>query len=164
MPATYEPISSITLGSSTSSVTFNSISQSYTDLVLIITASPSTNGVVGCVRVNSDSGNNYSMVGTRGNATDTASYRVTSNNLFYFDYAGNTNIGTITLSTINFLDYSSTNKHKTSLVRQNNAGDVVEMLVQKWASNSAITSINIFWSSGDIASGSTFNLYGIKAA
>jgi hypothetical protein len=164
MPATYEPISSITLGASTSSVIFNSIPQTYTDLVLKITASPSTNGVTGYMRLNSDTGSNYSMVGTRGNGTDTASYRQTSLGYFFFDYAGNTNIGTTTLSTVNFLDYSSTNKHKTNLVRQSNASDVVEMLVQKWSSNSAITSITIFWSSGDITSGSTFHLYGIKAA
>jgi hypothetical protein len=166
MPAsnTYEPITSYTLTNATSSVTFGSIPQTYTDLILVVAASPTSNGVTGYMQVNSDTASNYSMTGIRGNGSNVAAYRVSNNGNFFFDYAGDTNTGTITVSTIHFLNYSSTSVYKTNLVRQSNAGDAVEMLAQLWRSTSAITSINLFWSTGNFAIGSTFTLYGIKAA
>lgn len=166
MPAsnTYESISSVTLSSASADVTFGSIPQTYTDLVLVIAASPTSNGVTGYMQVNSDTGTNYSMTGVRGNGTDVASYRASNNGNFFFDYAGNTNTGTISVSTIHFSNYSSTSVFKTNIVRQSNQGDAVEILAQLWRSTSAITSIRLYWSSGNFASGSTFSLYGIKAA
>jgi hypothetical protein len=166
MPAsnTYEPIATTTLTSAVPSVTFGSIPQTYTDLILVVAASPTSNAVAGYMQVNSDTGSNYSMSGMRGNGTNVASYRISNNGNFFFDYAGDTNTGTITVSTIHFLNYSSTNVFKTNLVRQSNQGDAVELLAQLWRSTSAITSINLFWSTGNFAIGSTFTLYGIKAA
>lgn len=166
MPAsnTYEPIATTTLTNAVPSVTFGSIPQTYTDLILVVTASPTSNGVTGYMQVNSDTGSNYSMSGMRGNGSTAASYRQSSATNFYFDYAGDTNTGTITVSTIHFLNYSSTNVFKTNIVRQSNQGDAVELLAQLWRSTSAITSINLYWSSGNFAVGSTFTLYGIKAA
>ena len=163
MSRTYEPIATQTLTTSTASVTFSSIPQTYTDLILVIAASPTSNAVTGSMRLNSDTGTNYSMSGARGNGSTAVSYRQSSVSHFWFDYAGDTNSGTITLSTIHFFNYSSTAVFKTNLVRQSNASDAVEMLSQLWRSTSAITLINLFWSSGNFASGSTFTLYGIKA-
>lgn len=164
MPKTYEPIQTQTLSSASADVTFGSIPQTYTDLVLVIAASPTSNGVTGYMQVNSDTGTNYSMTGVRGNGTDVASYRASNNGNFWFDYAGNTNTGTISVSTIHFLNYSNTTTFKSNIVRQGNQGDVVELLAQLWRSTSAITSIRLYWSSGNFASGSTFSLYGIKAS
>lgn len=158
----WTPLANITLSSSQADVTFSSISGNYKDLVLIISASPLTNAVTGFMRVNGDTGANYSMVGMRGNGSTTASYTSSGSNM-YFDYAGDTNVSTTTVSIINFLDYSATDKHKTNLVRQSNTSDAVEAMAQRWASTSAITSITVYWANGNIASGSTFALYGVSA-
>jgi hypothetical protein len=163
MPSTaWTPLANLTLTSAQATVTFSDINQSYKDLVLIISAIPVSNAVTGYMRVNGDTGANYALVGMRGNGSDTASYAVSGSNM-YFDYAGDTGAGTTTNSIINFMDYSSTNKHKTNITRQSNTGDAVEQLAQKWASTSAITSISLYWSSGNFASGSTFALYGVSA-
>jgi hypothetical protein len=64
MPAgvsAYTALANVTLGSSAASVTFSSISQSYRDLVLVITAT--TSAVDNAfIRFNSDSGSNYNIV------------------------------------------------------------------------------------------------------
>ena len=60
MAATYTPIASITLGAATSSVTFSSIPQTYTDLIVIFNGrtdgDENTN-----LQFNSDTTNNYSV-------------------------------------------------------------------------------------------------------
>ena len=60
MPATYEPISTTTLGSAVNSVTLSSIPATYTDLVLVWKGSFSASGSGVGVRFNGDSGANYS--------------------------------------------------------------------------------------------------------
>jgi len=61
MAITYEPIASTTLGSAASTITFNSIAASWTDIKLILIGTSSTGGAV-IFRFNNDSGSNYSNV------------------------------------------------------------------------------------------------------
>jgi len=65
------------------------------------------------------------------------------------------------------MDYSATDKHKTVLVKRgvsDATGYSVGMEAGRWASTSAITSINIFDQSGDtFDAGSSFALYGVAA-
>jgi hypothetical protein len=56
--ATYTPLATNTLGSATSSVTFNSLS-GYTDLVLVFKTKLTTSAAIK-VQYNADTGNNYS--------------------------------------------------------------------------------------------------------
>jgi hypothetical protein len=60
MTATYEKIATTTLGSTTATVTFSSISGAYTDLVLVERLVKSITGGSLQVRFNSDTGTNYS--------------------------------------------------------------------------------------------------------
>jgi hypothetical protein len=61
------------------------------------------------------------------------------------------------------MNYSNTTTYKTSLVRTNN--DRVAAVVNLWRSTAAITTIKLEEVvTGDIATGSTFTLYGIKNA
>ena len=161
--STYTPIATQTLASPASTVTFSSIPSTYTDLILVLSTSPTVDNVTGYIRVNGDTASNYGMTGIRGNGSNAASYS-SPGSAMYFDYAGNTTTGTITTSIINFANYASTNVYKTNLVRQSNAGDAVEAMVQTWRSTSAITSILAYWSNGNFASGSTFTLYGLASA
>jgi hypothetical protein len=169
MPAglTYETVATTTIVSATSSVTFSSISGSYTDLVLIINAKGtgfSGSGTYPYVRYNSDSGTNYSRTWVTGNGSSASSSRGSSENLQYL--VGGTYIdGTFNYNSItHFADYSNTTTHKCIISRANNSSVQTDLLVGLWRSTSAITSIAIYSSSGNFDTGSTFTLYGITAA
>ena len=79
MPAsnTYEPIATVILTNATNSVGFGSIPQTYTDLILIISAA-STVAQDPIIRLNSDSGTNYSYTTLTGNGSSASSARATS--------------------------------------------------------------------------------------
>jgi hypothetical protein len=73
----------------------------------------------------------------------------------------NTNNGVLIFQV---MDYSATDKHKTALSRTNIARNFVAAHANRWASTTAVTSINVFGNRGsNLAAGSTFNLYGVIA-
>ena len=161
MAVTYEPIASTTLGSDTASVTFSSISGSYTDLVLIVAGTVDATGNVG-LRFNSDSGTNYSCTILYGNGASAASANVTNDN-----YANCGGIGTgQSNSIINIMNYSNSTTYKTVLGRGNRPADQVNAKVALWRNTAAITNIVVYPINGSSTwkTGSTFTLYGIKAA
>ena len=59
---TYTPLATVTLGTAASSVTFSSIPATYRDLILVVNATTSADGIPS-LRFNGDSGNNYSEHG-----------------------------------------------------------------------------------------------------
>ena len=62
-------------------------------------------------------------------------------------------------------NYSNTTTYKTWLSRSNIPADFVGALVGLWRSTSAITTIQFLTTTADtFAIGTTFTLYGIKAA
>ena len=77
--STYTPIRTQTLSSVTASVTFSSLPQDYTDLILVINGGHnSTLGYGLNVRLNNDTGSNYSSTALRGNGSIADSFRYTS--------------------------------------------------------------------------------------
>jgi hypothetical protein len=66
---------------------------------------------------------------------------------------------------IDIHDYASTTKNKTTRmfggIDKNGSGEV-SLFSGLWRNTSAITSINIYMSSGNWTTDSTFSLYGIK--
>ena len=76
MPATYEPIASLTLSSATGTVTFGSIPQTYRDLIMVINHSGAGDNFY--FQLNSDTGSNYSDTGVYGTGTSVVSFRNTS--------------------------------------------------------------------------------------
>jgi hypothetical protein len=112
-----------------------------------------------------DTGSNYSRTGLTGTGSAASSYRNSSQTLFYCDNnsapdASNFNY----VDVINLMNYSNTTTYKTFLNRANNAGYGVEAQVGLWRSTSAINTILLGVASGTWAVGTTFTLYGIKAA
>ena len=163
MTATYDCIATTTLGSGTGTVTFTSISGSYTDLILITNSATGVNDIDMYIQVNSDTGTNYSWTRIFGNGSTASSSRGTSTSLGY--RVGNmsgSNVGQNN-AVIQFQNYSNTTTYKTILSRSNNASLLVEAFVGLWRSTSAITSMDIKTQSGNFSTGSTFTLYGIKA-
>lgn len=167
MAATYEPIATTTLGSTTTDYTFSSIPSTYTDLILVADMADSNTGADQrmLVRVNGDTGSNYSTTTLYGNGSSATSTR-NSNRTFLDNESGASN--SITSGSANiyhFMNYSNTTTYKTVLYRQNNLVNTygASALVGLWRNTSAISSITIFCI-GSLVVGSTFTLYGVKAA
>jgi len=162
--STYTPIATQTLGTATSTVTFSSISGSYTDLVLIFNGN--TSAIANTfMRFNSDTGSNYSMTWMAGTGSSALSSRESSQTRLLIDIYGYPNPSNITNKVMSFPNYSNTTTYKTVLGRSNNSAAGTEALVGLWRSTSAITQIDILTLSATTFSiGSVFTLYGILAA
>lgn len=161
MALTYDKIATTTLGSAQSTVTFSSISGSYTDLVLII-AGGSTSGTQAVTfQFNSDTGSNYSRTILYGNGTSAASIRDSNQTSSAIGLLSDTGQGNTIFQIMN---YSNSTTYKTVLSRGNSAGDQLRAGVGLWRSTAAITSITLALQANSFTSGSTFTLYGIKAA
>ena len=162
--STYTPIATTTLASATSTVTFSSISGTYTDLVFIF--SGNTSAIANSfMRFNSDSGSNYSMTWMAGTGSAVATDREISKTRLLIDVYGYANPSNITNKVMSIQNYSNSTTYKTVLSRANNSANGTEALVGLWRSTSAITQIDILTLSATTFSvGSTFTLYGIAAA
>lgn len=161
MPATYEPIATTTLGSAQASFSFTSIPGTYTDLVAVVVAS-----TVGNLKIefNSDTGTNYSNTVVYGDGTSALSGRNSNSTGLLFGTTASTVGKGVNL--YYFMNYSNTTTYKTALSRGNDLdAGLVRADVGLWRSTSAITSIKFISNLGsNLATGSTFTLYGIKAA
>ena len=162
MASTYTPIATQTLGSATTTVTFSSIPTTYTDLVIVLSTKLASTAST-YMNFNGDTSGNYSLTRIYGNGTSAVSDRIgTSLTGIDVQYIGS---GDGNVTTINIMNYSNATTYKTSLTRWNTAGSTgyVGANVNLWRSTSAITSI-VFSNSVNFSIGSTFTLYGIKAA
>jgi hypothetical protein len=158
----YIALATTTLGSGASSVTFSSIPTSVNgvalrDLILVI------NGKVGAnsnmiFYYNSDQSNGTS-VWMQGNGSSASSSSIG------FMFAGTWNANQDSNAIIQIMDYAQTDKHKTALVRGNQAADTgAWALANRWASTSAITSVIIDPTGGNtLSAGTTLSLYGVAA-
>jgi hypothetical protein len=164
---TYVAIATQTLGAGATSVTFSSISGSYTDLVLVTSAlSPGggNNSRGYRFELNSDTGTNYSQTWL-ANATSSRESSQTRGRIGGISETAS-NVTTV-LTT--FLNYSNATTYKTVLSRSSNLntnGDTnVFAGVSLWRSTSAITAIKLTMSdNSSFITGSSFSLYGIAAA
>ena len=160
MTAKYEHIATITLDSSASSVTFSSIPQGYRDLELVIDAVTIGGAADMDVFLNGNTnrtGGDYQRVVASGNGSGTFSPSGANARITYYASVSTTPSNQI----VQFLDYSATDKHKTYLARCNRADSGTDMTALRFASTSAITSIELDPDARTFSAGSTFDLYGI---
>ena len=164
MPATYEPLATTTLGSSTNSlVVMSSIPAIYTDLVLVINGEGAggTSDIV--FRYNGEtSSTNYSQRYLRadGSTSFTGAYSES-----YLNFASTWSSGRRYTHIMQIMNYANTSTYKTTLTRTSYAGGDVAMAVTLWrATPAAINEIAIKTTPNNMAAGTTFTLYGIKAA
>lgn len=160
MAVTYTPITTTTLTSAASTVTFSSISGTYTDL-RIVYATTASGDAGNFLRFNSDGSSNYSRTGLYGNGSSAGSNIDTSATGIYGPF---TMSSAITSNTIDIMNYSNATTYKTCLVRAGAANNSTLVSAGLWRSTSAITSISITCDGANFVAGSTFTLYGIKAA
>jgi len=163
MPATYEPISTTTLGTAVNAVNIGSIPSTYTDLRLIYKAINISSQDSVLINFNGDTANNYSSTILGGNGTASGSERrssvpyiiVTNNYVNLLDGMG----------IFDFMNYANTTTVKSVLMRSGNAANSVTASSGLWLGTSAITSINLRNGGAfTFGIGSIFTLYGIKAA
>ena len=163
MPRTYEPIASQTLGADASSITFSSIPQTFTDLFIVKHALAGLTGINDYIQYNGDTGSNYSATQLYGDGSTAASYRIFSATVAF---AGSYGAAVDRMSTIQIMSYANTSVFKTALVAGGAAsGLYLDRAVNLWRSTAAITSITLLpYDATNWKTGSTFSLYGIKAA
>ena len=166
--ATKIPLASITLSSAINGVQFGSISQSYTDLILVVSSNGSRASLGGDIRCqfNGDTGSNYSYTMTQGLGSSVWNERASSQT--YINMANNIGLPSTSdyVTTImQFFSYSNTTTYKTCIVRH--AGVTsgnIQMRTGLWRSTSSISSIYLWNEAGalyNFNAGTTFNLYGI---
>ena len=170
MPSTYSQIATQTLGSATSTVTFSSIPQTYTNLVLVVSgAMASGSGTFAFWQANGDTATNYSYTTLHGTGTTAGSDRLSNTSQPTLNYYSDmsTTLGQNTI-VATWSNYSNTTTFKTALVRSGTASGPTypgtSAIVGLWRNTAAITSLAIKANGVNFAVGSTFTLYGIKGA
>lgn len=160
--ATYEPLATTTLGTAQSTITFSSISGSYTDLRLVLTGAANTTGIFWGLQFNSDTATNYSYTLIQGNGSTASSARSTNGT---FTLANYNSITSISNAVCDIMNYAGST-FKTVLMSYSgdaNGSGTVQRSVGLYRSTSAITSITVTTTSSDkFGVGTTATLYGIK--
>lgn len=157
------PIFATTLSSTASSITFSNIPSTYTHLqVRFATLNSATGGTF--IRLNNDSGTNYSTHYFYGNGTVPQSGGGGGEARIYIANHG-TDIPTIGI--IDILDYANTNKYKTTRTisgNETNAGNntAIALWSGNWRSFTAVNAFTIYGDGTNFTANTTVALYGIK--
>jgi hypothetical protein len=164
----YDSIATVTVGSGgQSTISFSSIPSTYKHLQLRVTANDNGGGGGNMfMQMNSDTGNNYAwhyLQGTGSNPVGAGSATTTSS--FILGKSGYTPQGN-GVSVIDILDYSNTNKYKTTRVLNgtefNTTSGVMFFSSGLWQNTASVSSFTITTTGGSFTQYSSFALYGIK--
>lgn len=163
MPSTYDKIEAKTLGSAAASVAFTAIPATYTDLILVgnIVGQSATGGLQ--ARLNSDSTSNYSYTFLNGDGSSATSSRASNQTEASISFSNSTTVPSTFITQI--MNYSNATTFKTLLSRSSSNGNTLAY-VNLWRKTPEVVNrIDIITSGGyTLNIGSTFTLYGIKAA
>lgn len=164
--ATYTNLATTTLGSDSASITFSSISSSFTDIIVVgrmVATSGGSNNVR--MRFNGDSGNNYSLTWLYGDGTSAGSTRNTNVSGITLSYPNSSN-GINPEFIVHVQNYSNSTTYKTALVRNSWAGSngAASAQVGLWRDASTINQISFHTTNTNFGAGMTITLYGIAAA
>jgi hypothetical protein len=171
MATTYSLISSVTVGSGGSSgMEFTSIPQTYTDLLLKVTARTNKNDLYNdlSIRFNGSS-SNFTALGLVSTGTTTSSYTTSSPHVGSVnDTGGSGGSNIFSNNEIYITNYTSSNYKSVSAdsaVERNNAsGNELGLYTTLWSQTAAITSITLVSAGYTLAQYSTAYLYGISNA
>ncbi len=162
----FESIATTTLSTSTATVTFSSIPQTYKHLQIRTIARNSADNISLRMTFNSDSSSIYTLHELYGSGAVAASAAQTSIAYYPCSLAGPASAtGVFGASITDILDYTNTNKYKTMRTLtgyDGNGSGYVELTSGVWMSSSAISSLTIVPNGGTMNQYSSFALYGIK--
>lgn len=160
----YESIATVTVGSGGNTyITFSSIPSTYKHLQIRWSALNSSAMTDVYARFNSDSGSNYSFHQVYGDGSSTAAGGFANQSAFYCGIGGNTTSPSV--GVVDLLEYQNTNIYKTgrSLAGIDlNGSGYVQFKSGGWRNTAAISTIDIYATTGTFNQNSKFALYGIK--
>ena len=155
---THIPLATVTLSSSAAAVNFNSISQDYRDLVLVIRVTGDGGQATNWIICNDDETDSYPQVWMTGSGTSSSSGSTTLEG-FQAITAPSTSNGNQNL--VQIFDYSATDKHKNIINLGSQSGSFIQARAGRYPQTTAVTKLTVLSRSSLYASGSTFTLYGI---
>ncbi len=165
---TYTPLATITLTGTDSEVVFASIPSGYRDLIFSISILGTSNDQSCVMQLNADTGANYSNVRMSGWGASYGSNTTGTSYIFVSGYNyGLATSGAYTIAQGSIMDYSATDKHKTTLIRSRSSRDNGDTDTTagagRWANTNAVNQIKFYLTAGSFAAGSTFSLFGVIA-
>ena len=168
-PVAYDLISTTILGSTTSSVTFDTstLGSTYKHLQIRYTSRSTDDSGTLLATFNGITGTSYASHRLIGDGSTVASNNFTARANTYFGANGSSNntANIFAAGVTDILDFASTTKNTTirSLTGNRGATALYVALISGFLNNTAaITSVTIFGNTGNLIAGSRFSLYGIK--
>lgn len=153
-------IATQTLGSAASSITFNSIPASWTDLRIVFTTPAAAANYYLYIELNGDTSATYSRTILDGDGSTANSSRSTADNFSLIGYMSST---VPTFRTVDIFSYAGST-YKTLLTNSNqdkNGSGEIYNIVGLWRNTSAITSIALKPQTSTLPTGTTATIYGI---
>lgn len=148
-------------------ITFNSIPQTFTDLMVVASARSSTSETKLAAVFNSDSGSNYSLTELTGNGSIVASARQ-SNGTYWINMGAivpsSYTANTFSNNSMYIPNYTSSNYKQfiiDGVLENNGTAGGLYLTANLWRNTSAISTIYITGQAGNLVQYSTFTLYGI---
>ena len=169
-PGSYYSIATTTLSTSTATITFSSIPDTFTHLQIryIARSDFATTEADFLYSLNSDTtSSNYNYHRLIGNGTAAYSQSSTSSRIVGQNTGSSATSGMFAAGVIDILDYALTSKYKTirNLIgNDRNGGGTTGVYSNLWRNSAAISSITLTPDSGNWVQYSHFALYGIKGA
>ena len=152
-------LATITLQEASSTVEFSGIPNTYRDLILVISGQASAADSSVNVQINTDTTSaNYPMVYAYGDGSSPGGGTLNSNGAQVSYFSGTGPI----ITSVEFIDYSATDKHTTILSRQNQPSGWVAMWAGRWANTNAINQLKVVFAQAGRTwnTGTTFALFG----
>jgi hypothetical protein len=161
-----------TLGSSVSTVTFSSIPQTYSNLIITVNARSDYSGYAqDCyTQFNGDTGANYSRCyfNANGSTSNTGDNVSTAQPGGFDIVSASATSGFATYGTMCIINYAGSTFVKTATIQQvspqtlgsGSTGLVLQTNLYLWNNTAAITSVLLGMVSGNFITGSVFTLYG----
>lgn len=151
---TYKALATKTLTGTATSVTFSSIPGTYRDLILVVNGAASTQDNATLTFNGDTTSANYSYMTMRGDGSAVTAATGTGGLVSTFTTGR-------FVTSVQIMDYSATDKHKTRLSRDDIASFHARAWVSRWANTAAVTSMVYSAATGNFSIGTTFSLYGV---
>ena len=170
MPQTYEPIATTTLSSTSNTITFTSVPNTYTDLRLVLVGEATATGQFFGMTFNGDDATgNTSNWAIDGNGTSVTKSGLVDNSygggLFYNVDMSATYLSFTSVDIFNYNSAIYKSYIGTYSGDQNGADSYVARAIGTWANTAAITQVRArLGTTGLFAVGTIATLFGIKAA